>query len=1645
MTTYTYEFTAFTEDALLSAGSGNGSNLGYGDKFTMPASADVTFAVTDNDPYLSGDSWNNENANDSSYQTATITMDGEEIGNGGQVYGEQYFWVWGSSGNWYLMIEIEQEGSNDDYFTFYNAYGVPEEGETLKISCGGNISCWQPHMGCLESPPATTPPVAVLDVITINEGESIGDSDDDAQLNILANDFDTDGTISLTGVNGAAPGDVVTVTTDGGVEVDVTVDANGNLFFDTGSDFDSLLDGQSDSFELTYTITDNDGNLATSTVTVTIDGESGIEAVDDEYTVFETEGSAEEDGASSIQGNVLDNDSNDFGMVDAVLRVNGQEANVGEWIDLDGGGRVRLMDNGALDFDADGDFESLAEGEVAMQNLTYTIAQMGEGTNDEYQCLFFGGHSAGTIIDDEYEANGVTISSLNGSNPVMIFDTANPTGGDYDLASNTRGNVLILSEDGDSSDPDDNAGGGTFVFDFHREADVESLIFLDTEEPTPVIRLYDENNNLITTMNGPSTADGEEGIANINVAGVHRMEVELQGSGAIDNLIYTLKGEQAVVEEDTANVKINIIGVNDLADGDEAAEVEEGSGVTDLATNALDNAVDVDGGVPVVTSLDGVALNGGSATAAGSDGGVFTFDADGNVTFDTNGAFTSLGEGETAETSVTYQVTDGQGGLVTSTYTVTVTGVANGNPPVALDDAYITDEVTAVTGNVLDNDFDPDGDAISVVAVEGGMLGDPITVTTAKGNEGTVTLLEDGTFTFTPGESFISLMQDEQDSFQLTYTISDDPMTAQKTNLLFVLDVSNSTVGETGENVFVGAGVGDVNGDGRADTVLDAEIAAVINAVNGLLAEGVNPDMVDVGIVTFSGLVDLNRFAAPFNNPDADAETVGTWQLDEAALIAALQGVASGGWTNYEAGLQEAEAWLADNADAGEANNVYFLSDGRPIIDYQNGEYVTQTVSDYGDEVARIANNYDADIYAIGVGANSDLDYLNDIDNTGGAEQVLDSNELTVLLEELVVLPQTDTATITVTINGINDLTDEDEGASVDEGSGVTVLAVNALTNADDPDGGTPVVTPITNVAGDNGGLFSIAADGTVTFDTNGDFSTLGSTDSEVTSVTYTVTDGQGGEVTSVFTVTVNGVNNLGDGDETASVFEDAPATQLDNALDNVVDNDSDPANIMIATLAGAALVAGTATADGANGGSFTFLEDGTVTFSTDGDFDFLAPGEVTTTSISYEVTDGDATVQSTYTVEVTGVNDAPVAVANSYMINEGEALTGANIIDDPDQSSDVGEIDSDPNGDDLVINTALGKDENGDLTVDIVSDTFVTVYTDGGVAVEVKLDDAGNLEVSENSEVDAAGDQISLTYTVEDVPANGDAKVSNVANVTVSIADVPDPAGPEINVVFLLDASRSAVLGQSDFGDEGSQFENSDVNGDGQVGSHFDGSLTLMQSMIDKFQTELGANGGDVEIGVFAFEGENPEGTNALNDNGNTVFGLDTDYASIINNYPVDAKFGTNEVPMQENGNAFFAPAMTAANTFFTANTSTGSDAINLVYVLSESLGTESPPVNLVDALTESFFGSDDPANPAPDYGRPIVDTIYFAEDGASTLPSNLALLELFGTGPGETLGDGVTNIVNNQVSVDNLLQTIADPLGDLVDDALGLVNELI
>jgi VCBS repeat-containing protein len=92
-------------------------------------------------------------------------------------------------------------------------------------------------------------------------------------------------------------------------------------------------------------------------------------------------------------------------------------------------------------------------------------------------------------------------------------------------------------------------------------------------------------------------------------------------------------------------------------------------------------------------------------------------------------------------------------------------------------------------------------------------------------------------------------------------------------------------------------------------------------------------------------------------------------------------------------------------------------------------------------------------------------------------------------------------------------------------GAATSTVIGNAIDNDSDPEGDSLSVLPQTNIPGSQGGIFSIAADGTITFDPNGDFDHLLVTDSLATSIQYTLVDADGATTTATITITVIGTN----------------------------------------------------------------------------------------------------------------------------------------------------------------------------------------------------------------------------------------------------------------------------------------------------------------------------------------------------------------------------------------------------------------------------------------------------------------------------------------------------------------------------------------
>jgi hypothetical protein len=155
------------------------------------------------------------------------------------------------------------------------------------------------------------------------------------------------------------------------------------------------------------------------------------------------------------------------------------------------------------------------------------------------------------------------------------------------------------------------------------------------------------------------------------------------------------------------------------------------SGMTPVSIDVVANDSDPDGDTLTVVS--------------------FTQPANGLVTFASNVATYTAKINFTGTNTFNYTISDGNGNTATATVTVVVLPKVN-SPPVAQDDSASTSGTTPVTISVLDNDFDLDGDILTVVSF------------TQPAN-GTVTF-SSNIATYTANDSFFGT-----DTF--TYTISD--------------------------------------------------------------------------------------------------------------------------------------------------------------------------------------------------------------------------------------------------------------------------------------------------------------------------------------------------------------------------------------------------------------------------------------------------------------------------------------------------------------------------------------------------------------------------------------------------------------------------------------------------------------------------------------------------------------------------------------------------------------------------------------------------------------------------------------------------------------------------------------------------------
>jgi hypothetical protein len=282
----------------------------------------------------------------------------------------------------------------------------------------------------------------------------------------------------------------------------------------------------------------------------------------------------------------------------------------------------------------------------------------------------------------------------------------------------------------------------------------------------------------ILTISDYETASAQGGTVQCTDVGMCTYTPPAGFSGS-DSFVYTASDGSGGTDSATVTVVVNRVNGPPVAVDDSVTALKN----TPVDVNVLDNDSDPDGDTLVVSDYQPSSAQGGTVHCTG--GGICTYSPPVNF----------IGRDD-----FDYTISDGNGG--TDTGTVVVMVYPANSPPVAVDDTATTDEGAPVEINVLANDSDPDGDALTVSAYDG---------TSAKG--GAVQCTDAGVCTFGPPVGFTGT-----DTF--AYTVSDGNGGTDSAGVTVTVNQANNPPTGTGvrlnEVLPVPAAV-DWDGDGSAN------------------------------------------------------------------------------------------------------------------------------------------------------------------------------------------------------------------------------------------------------------------------------------------------------------------------------------------------------------------------------------------------------------------------------------------------------------------------------------------------------------------------------------------------------------------------------------------------------------------------------------------------------------------------------------------------------------------------------------------------------------------------------------------------------------------------------------------------------------
>ncbi|MDO6565394.1 VCBS domain-containing protein, partial [Amphritea sp. 1_MG-2023] len=847
----------------------------------------------------------------------------------------------------------------------------------------------------------------------------------------------------------------------------------------------------------------------------------------------------------------------------------------------------------------------------------------------------------------------------------------------------------------------------------------------------------------------------------------------------------------------TQTYTVNVTGADDAPTLDaitsgSIAEVDQSSSTTDANLSGTLSGADVDGGDTLTYGIDTGAVTGTTATLAGTYGTLTLDTASGDYSYSKNAAaIEALDAGDTDSDVFTLTVTDADGALVTQTYTVNVTGADDAPTLDAITSGSIAevDQSSSTTDANLSGTLsgaDVDGDTLTYGIDTGSVTG---TTATLAGTYGTLTLdTSTGDYSYSKDAAAIEALDagdTDSDLFTLTVTDADGALVTQT----YTVNVTGADDAPTLDAITSGS-IAEVD---QSSSTTDANLSGTLSGAD------VDGDTLTYGIDTGSVTGTTATLAGTYGTLTLDTASGDYSYSKDAAAIEAL-----------DAGDTDSDLFTltVTDADGALVTQTFTVNvtgaDDAPTLDAITSGSIAEVDQSSSTTDANLSGTLsgadvdgDALIYGIDTGSvtgttatlagtygtltldTSTGDYS--YSKNAAAIEALDAGDTD---SDLFTLTVTDadgalvTQTFTVNVTGADDAPTLDAVTSgsiaeVDQSSSTTDANLSGTLSGADVDDGDTLTYGI-----DSGSVTGTTATlagtyGTLTLDTaSGDYSyskdaaaiealDAGDTDSDV--FTLTVTDADGALVTQTYTVNVTGADDAPtlDAITSGSIAEvDQSSSTTDANLSGTlsgadVDGDTLTYGIDTGTVTGTTATLagtyGTLTLDTASG-DYSYSKNAAA-------IEALDAGDAVSDVFTLTVTDADgALVTQTYTVDVTGADDAPTL----------DAITSGSIAE-VDQSSST--TDANLSG------TLSGADVDGDtLTYGIATGSVTgTTATLAGTYGTLTLDTStGDYSYSKDAaaiEALDAGDTDSDLFTLTVTDADG-ALVTQTFTVNVTGAD---------------------------------------------------------------------------------------------------------------------------------------------------------------------------------------------------------------------------------------------------------------------------------